>query len=371
MIKIFHTGDNHLDSSFSRLSLSERERERVRQRELFEKMMSYVSDGGYDFVLISGDLFDSPEVSPETEEMLINAFARLSCPVVISPGNHDPYSQTELYSSGRLPENVYVFSSKELQVFELDSLSVSVCGYAFTSDEYSSTPLSEMPLGDDLGIKILCAHGELGVAASKYAPISEADLVANGFSYAALGHLHKIAEPIKIGKGIAAYCGFPEGRAFDEEGLGGAMSVVIDEDKVVAERVIFAERRYLYDELDVSGAVNDKELIDMISAYITEKGYDNNTALRLTASGTLSIDYTLNKSLVERVAEESLMRFELIDETVPDIDVKSLENDYTLKGEVYRALRPRLESNDTDEQRKAYEALKIALLAIEGRRISY
>lgn len=371
MIKIFHTGDNHLDSTFSRLSPSERERERARQRDLFEKMMNYVSDGGYDLVLISGDLFDSPLVSPETEEMLVKAFARLSCPVVISPGNHDPYLKTELYFSVRLPENVYVFSSKELQVFELEELSVSVCGYAFTSDEYSSSPLSKISLGDDLGIKLLCAHGELGVAASKYAPISEADLLANGFAYAALGHLHKIAEPIKIGKGIAAYCGFPEGRAFDEEGLGGAMSVVIDEDKVVAERVIFAERRYLYDGLDVSGATNDKELIDMISAYITKKGYDNNTALRLTAFGTISIDYTVNTSLAIRMIEPSLMRFELIDGTVPDIDVRSLENDYTLRGEVYRALKSRLEGDDADEQRKAYEALKVALLAIEGRRISY
>ena len=371
MIKIFHTGDNHLDSSFSRLSLSERERERARQRDLFEKMMNYVSDGGYDLVLISGDLFDTPFVAPETEKMLTDAFSRLSCPVVISPGNHDPYSKTELYSSGKLPDNVYVFNSEELQVFELEELGVSVCGYAFVSDECLASPLSEMPLCDGLGIKLLCAHGELGASASKYAPISEAVLEKLGFSYAALGHLHKIAEPIKIGKGLAAYCGFPEGRAFDEEGLGGALSVTVDQDTVTLERIVFAERRYVYDRLDVSGAANDKETIERISAYVTEKGYDGNTALRLFVCGTLSIEYTVNKSFVERVVEPTLMRFEMIDETVPDIDVKSLENDYTLRGEVYRVLRSRLESEDQNEQKKAFDALRVALLAIEGRRISF
>jgi DNA repair exonuclease SbcCD nuclease subunit len=369
MIKIFHTGDNHLDSAFARLSPSARERERARQRDLFVKMMNYAREEKFDLVLISGDLFDSPTVSPETEKAVIGAFASLSCPVVISPGNHDPYSEVGLYSSGLLPDNVYVFNSPELQVFELEELSVSVCGYAFTSDEYSKSPLEDLSLDDIEGVRLLCAHGELGVASSKYAPISESQLSA--FSYAALGHVHKLADPVKIGKGLAAYCGFPEGRAFDEEGLGGAMSVTVDGDRASAERVIFAERQYVYDSLDVSGTDRDGELVDRAAELLDSKGYDQSTALRLTLEGALSIDYTPDRSLVERMLAGRLLSIEIIDDTTPEIDLKSLENDYTLRGEVYKALKSRLESDDAGERKKAFDALKIALLAIEGKRISY
>ena len=371
MIKIFHTGDNHLDSAFARLSLSARERERARQRELFAKMMQFVRENDYDLVLISGDLFDSPTVSPETEQAVIGAFSRLSCPVVISPGNHDPYSLVSLYSNDKLPSNVYVFNTQELQVFDFDELGVKVCGYAFMSDEYLSSPLTAVDLSALDGVKLLCAHGELGVSASKYAPISLKALEEAGFRYTALGHIHKRTDPIRIGDGFAAYCGFPEGRAFDEEGEGGALSVTIEDDFMRVERLEFSERCYLYDSIDVSGVKSDCEMIEKISAYFEEEGYDENTAVRLTLSGSLPIDYTPDRSLVERMISPKLLELEIIDRTLTEIDQRSLENDYTLRGEVYRTLKPKLESDDPEEQRRAAEALKVALLAIEGRRISF
>ncbi len=371
MIKIFHTGDNHLDSSFSSLSPSVRERERARQRELFAKMMEFVKENNYDLVLISGDLFDSPDVSPETERTVTEAFSGLSCPVVISPGNHDPYGALSIYSSGKLPENVYVFSSRELQVFELDEPSVKVCGYAFEQGEYYEPPLKDSCLASLDGIKLLCAHTELGASVSKYAPITIGELEASGVIYAALGHLHKLAEPIKIGKGLAAYCGFPEGRAFDELGEGGALTVYIDGGTVSVKREIFAERKYLCEELDTSGAESDSEVIERIRALISEKQYGTNTALRLTLTGTVGLYYSPDISLIKRMLSESLLELEIRDMTLPEFDFKSLENDHTLRGEVYRELLPRLNGEDDEEKRIALEALKVALLAIEGRRITY
>lgn len=369
MIKIFHTGDNHLDSAFARLSMSARERERARQRELFEKMMNYVKDEGFDLVLISGDLFDSQEVSPETEKAVIDAFSALSCPVVISPGNHDPYSKTAIYSSGRLPENVYVFNSPELQIFEFEELSASVCGYAFMGDEYSESPLSSAFLDKLCSTKLLCAHGELGATSSKYAPISESELLRAGFSYAALGHLHKIAEPVRIGKCLAAYCGFPEGRAFDELGLGGAMSVTVDGELAVAERIVFGERRYEWESLDVSSAQNDKELIERIRSFVNERDYGSDTALRLELCGSLAYTYKPDIPLIERDMSERLIKLEVLNKTVPELDLAVLEGDYTLRGEVYRVLRPVIEGEDAEKRRLALEALSLALLAIEGRRV--
>ena len=50
--------------------------------------------------------------------------------------------------------------------------------------------------------------------------------------------------------------------------------------------------------------------------------------------------------------------------------LSSLEQDSTLRGEIYRALLPKLKSDDPEERRVAAVALKVALLAVDGRDIS-
>ena len=370
MIKIFHTGDNHLDSPFFRLSLSKREAERAHQRDIFAKMMSFVKENKYDLVLISGDLLDFPSVSPETADEVVRAFSSLDCPVVISPGNHDPYLKTPLYSQGQLPDNVYVFNSNELQIFEFEELGVEVCGYAFMKDNVFLPPLKELALPKTDKCRILCAHADLNASSSVYAPISDSDIERLGFTYAALGHLHKAVEPYRKGASLIGYCGFPEGRAFDEEGDGGALSVTIDKGKAVAERVVFSEKRYVYDSVSIESCLSDADTENRIRILLSEKGYGKETALRLSLEGMIDIDYVPDQKLLTRVIEPLLMKLSITDNTYPEIDLSSLENDFTLRGEIYRTLKNDILSSDESLRKKATEALRVALLAIDGRNIS-
>lgn len=369
MIKIFHTADLHLDSAFCRLSHAERIAARQHGRDIFLKMIKYVSDGNFDMMLISGDLFDSRNVSPETEECVLRALASLDCPVVIAPGNHDPYALVEIYSSDKLPENVYVFNSAEMQVLTFEELGVQVCGYAFVeSNTFDRDALAKFTPPTFDGVTILCAHAELDVPASKTAPLSSADIAECGFAYAALGHVHRHSM-IQKGGSLIAYCGVPEGRAFDEIGEGGAISLTIDGESVSAERIIFSERRFILESFDADGAADCGELTKKLSEYVKSRGYGKDTALRLTLTGEVAMGFTLNKTDMERALSERLMLIEIEDETYPTIDVGTLENDFTLRGEVYRVLRPQLESKDKNEKRLAAEALRVALLAIDGRDI--
>lgn len=369
MIKIFHTGDLHLDSAFCRLSHADRIAARAHQRDIFLKMMKYVSQEAFDLVLISGDLFDGRNITPETEECVINTFASLSCPVVIAPGNHDPFALTEIYSASKLPENVYVFNSTEMQVISFEELRVQVCGYAFVESntlDVNALDSFEPPVFD--GVTLLCAHAELDVPSSKTAPISSSDIADRRFAYAALGHIHRYGMTRK-GDSLIAYCGAPEGRAFDEIGEGGAIELTVSDGKVSAERVIFSERRFLLDSFDANGANDCKELTERICEFVKSRGYGKDTALRLTLTGEVAMGLSLDKSAIETALGDLLMLAELEDETYPAIDLHALEGDFTLRGEVYRVLRPRLESENKDERRLAAEALKAALLAIDGRDI--
>lgn len=370
MVKIFHAGDIHLDSPFSKLKHAERLSARKYQRDLFMRMAEFVRDNKYDIVLISGDLFDIRNVSPEAEECAFTALETMCCPVVISPGNHDPYNVTPFYAKGRYPKNVQVFSKKEVETFTFSELSLRVCGYAFTdSNIREDEPLSDFTPDPFDGATLLCAHGELDIISSRFATLRSSDIERCGFAYAALGHIHIPSFTLR-GDTLIGYSGVADCRGFDEEELGGAVSLTLENGKVTSyERVVFGEHRYVIDELDLSALSSEAELTDAVLAHIGSKGYDKNTAMRLILKGNTDLDlsYALPSALL--AASELLMYAEAEDNTLPKLDLKLLEKDFTLKGEIYRNLKPQLDSEDRYLRKLAADALKAALLACEGREI--
>ena len=141
MIKVLHCADLHLDSPFSGLDPIQSEARREEQRELLRTLICYIRNQRIDLVLIAGDLFDNGFTNSKTVKYAAELLGNLPCPVVISPGNHDPYIQGGIYSSG-FPKNVYIFDSKKLSSFDFSELGVTVWGYAFTSASYEEHPLA-------------------------------------------------------------------------------------------------------------------------------------------------------------------------------------------------------------------------------------
>ncbi len=370
MIKIFHTGDIHLDSPFAKMEYAERLLAREYQRSLFLRLSRYVAENKYDLVLISGDLLDSRNVSPEAEECAMRGLSEMGCPVIISPGNHDPYLVTPFYRKRKLPDNVYLFTSRETQVIELPELGVQVCGYAFTdSNIIEEDPLADFTPPEFGGATLLCAHGELDTPGSRFAPLHSSDLSRCGFAYAALGHIH-IPSVKRTESGVVAYSGVLDCRGFDEEGFGGAVSVTLEDGRVsAAERVIFGEHRYISESIDASAVCEEKELTEAVLSHIDSRGYDKNTALRLTVTGESELDLTFAAAEAEKAARQRLMLCEIEVDTVRRIDTALLKNDFTLRGEIYRTLESEIESGDSDVRKLALEALKAALLAADGREI--
>ena len=61
-----------------------------------------------------------------------------------------------------------------------------------------------------------------------------------------------------------------------------------------------------------------------------------------------------------------LLRVE--DATLPDIDCAALEHDPTITGELYRILKPSIESDDIRTQEVAVRAFRYALSALAGEK---
>ena len=366
MIRILHFGDMHLDSPFSGVGVQESERLREELRTLFSGIMKLAEE--YDAVLIAGDLFDCGYVSPDTLASVKTALGGCGKPVVIAPGNHDPYRSGSVWTSGTWPENVMIFSDCHLSHFDFQAggVPVTVWGWAFTSDRLVVCPLGEGLVPFRGRINMICGHGDTSSPITKYCPVTPTAIAISGCEYAALGHIHRAPEPAVYGKTLAAYCGFPEGRSWDEPGNGQVLSVSVEEEKIPAvEKIVTGHHRYEILSLDVTGEESDEGVASLVSEAI--KDFENVSAL-VNLGGAVVPSYKPDTGKIAAISQHSADTAVTVrDGTLPVFGAGYLEKDMTVRGEFYRCLRPKLESDDPHEREIAADALRIGLLALENR----
>lgn len=357
-MKILHTGDLHLDSPFCSSNTLEADSRRAEQTDVLRRIFALAKDEACDLILIAGDLFDGRYVTPETEEKVIELFGSVTCPVVISPGNHDPYVNGSIYKNTRLPENVYVFSSNEVQCFDFDGLKTRVYGFAFTSASLNVSPLAvgQSARGDGY-INLLCAHADLSSPVSRYCPLTVGDIERFGIDYAALGHIHNRAGDDSHTDSVIRYCGFAEGRSFDELGDGGVFLVSFEDGRVSdVERRVVSVQKYEMLELDVTDVEDRAQIESLIKEKIKEIAGEGILHLRVSLVGSFG-DGTLPDAdgLLSDIGEP-LASLEIRDLTVPTRDVSSLSQDVSLRGAFYNALYAGLIDDDPEVRAKTARA---------------
>lgn len=371
-MKILHTGDLHLDSPFSGLDISLAATRRRELRQTFSSMMSYARTEGIDMVIIAGDLVDSTFVTRETIALLIKEFASLSCPVIITPGNHDPADEASIWKKSLFSENVHVFSENSLSRLDFPHLGCSVYGYAFTSPIESTCKISGEVCDKSL-INILAAHCDTSAPIGRYAPTPVSAIRAFGADYAALGHIHTPDSANAALAGLGAYCGCPEGRDFGECGEKGALIVDIEksgESAVVkTEKKRFCKRIYSLRELSVDAAASMGEVLSKIKSFANDFEEKENTLLRINLTGCVDSSLVINTAAL---CEDNLGFFalEVQDSTLPTWNSAALLADKGINGEVFRVLLPALESENREERDRASLALRYAIAALNGEDIS-
>ena len=87
--------------------------------------------------------------------MLVAAFAALPCPVLLLPGNHDPYLPGSLYERAAWSPNVHVFRSSEPASFEL-SEGICAWGIAYTGRELDPAAVRRFRVPDEAAATCCC-----------------------------------------------------------------------------------------------------------------------------------------------------------------------------------------------------------------------
>ena len=371
MVKILHTADIHLDSPFSLADVKKAQTRKAELRGTFSSMMMYAKSEKFDVVLMAGDLFDSEFATKETLEMMAAQFASApECRFVIAPGNHDPLTQRSPYRKVEFPSNVYIFATDDIGKFSFDDIGVDVYGWAFTEAEKRDNPLR---LGkvvlDKSRINILCVHADMTGADSPYCPMNENDIASSGFDYVALGHVHAGGEVKRADQTFYGYCGCLEGRSFDECGRKGVIVIKAEVDatgkdlKFGFKRI--SRRRFEKEKIDVSGATGTSDVAEKIRAYITSKGFGEDTILRVSLRGVVSPMARINADALT-ADMFGLFYLEVKNDTSPLLDEAALMNDISIRGALFRELLPKLKSEDERERRIASAALRYGLAALEG-----
>ena len=365
--KFLHTADVHLDAPFALSDAAEAKEKREELRKAFAELVKTAADERCDAFLIAGDLFDDDAVTKDTAILLADLFASVpECTFVISPGNHDPYYPRSPYQLLPFPENVRIFSSKQLDFVDLPEKNARIYGCAFTEKTRTDPPLAGFHVDGQRQINLLCLHADFASPLSPYAPLSENDLAASGLTYAALGHIHKASGLCTAGRTFYAYCGCPVGRGFDETGRKSAYLIETDGADVSVKALYPAARRYETAAVDISGASCVRDAADRITAACG--AFDEKTALRLILEGVTTPDFSADEAALRALLPHPFF-LDVRDETLPLWGAEKLENDATLVGRFYKQLRPALASPDPRKRHIAGEALKYGLKALAGKEL--
>lgn len=314
-VKIVQSGDFHLDSPLTSHKGKFREQRREELLSAVGRLIAHAVREKADLLLLAGDIFDSVRVRKSTIDYLSRVFSQFPGHIFISPGNHDPFEPQSPYSKKVLPENVKVFSDYE-EVY-LPEIGAVVCGAGFRNQVVQRSLLAgkTAPLFD--GVRILVMHGEVSGSENTYNPIRQSEIAASGFDYIALGHRHDYSGILREGRTYYAYAGIPEGRGFDESGPKGCITGSVGRSYADLAFHELSGRKYMVEEIDITGASSSMEVCDMISG----KGiHDPHNIVRFVLRGEVPGYSTIDKTIIRSFLLKKYFDCEITDLSVPILE---------------------------------------------------
>lgn len=233
MFKFLHAADIHLDSPL--LSLSQYpgapvEKIRLATREALTNLVRLAIDEAVAFVVIAGDVYDGDWDDYNTGHYFnvqMSKLANAKIPVYLISGNHD--AQNKMTRNLPLPTNVYRFATNQPETVHLENLPVSLHGQGFATQRVTEDLTQYYPAAESgrFNIGILHTNVDGREGHDNYAPCSSKALIAKGYDYWALGHIHQ-REILRERHPMIAYSGNLQGRHIGETGAKGCLLIEVD-----------------------------------------------------------------------------------------------------------------------------------------------
>lgn len=311
-VTFIHASDLHLGAPFRGLrALSSKWANRLLSAipESYDRMVDAAIARDVDFVVVSGDIFDSARPSYGDYLHFFEGLERLGeagIPVFLITGNHDPYTswQHDFFS---LPPNATMLPGDRpgFALVERDGQPLCLIGgrgyynQTWPMDECIAEGVTREAAEQALAVQhphaaeapfaVGLLHTGLNLDPVK-APVDPAVLMHAGMDYWALGHIHmKYAYP-SFDDPRLVFSGCIQGRDIKETGERGCFAVTLEEGASPAlEFVPTASVVWQRMDVDVADCANVAEVTDKIMRElfrVNGKAHCEEMCVRITLTGT-------------------------------------------------------------------------------------
>ena len=321
-MKIIHCADLHLDarmsSNFSREQAKERRQELLRT---FVHMADYATMHGVRIILISGDLFDTRNVSALARNTVRDVIvSHPQIDFLYLRGNHD--NDNFLSKLKEVPPNLKLFGERWS---DYTYGSIVISGLELTKENQAYAYHSLVLPHNTYNIVML--HGQL----SDYQSKNRA-----------------------------------EGRGFDECGEKGFVLLDIDEETLNAEAhfVSIASRTIYTLPVELTGIMTTNEAAKRIEEEISRVHYPARSIVKIQLTGELDVECELNCDYLEELFADYFYLVRVENATGLLVRYSDYEKDASLKGEFIRTVL----ASDLEESQKT-EVIRCGLQALSGEEI--
>jgi exonuclease SbcD len=273
--RFLHAADIHLDSPLRGLEAypgAPVELLRSATREAFRALTDYAISEEVAFLVIAGDLYDGDWRDFNTGLLFAAEAARLAragIDVILLRGNHDAESQITKVLT--LPSNVRLFSARNAETIVLDACGVALHGRSFARRDVTENMAAAYPdpVAGLVNIGVLHTALEGSAEHAAYAPCTLAELLARGYDYWALGHVHQRC--VLHEDPYVVFAGNLQGRCIRETGPKGATLVTCEDGRITdVEAVEFDVVRWALIECNVTGCGDETAVLALVRRQVEE-----------------------------------------------------------------------------------------------------
>ncbi len=354
--------DIHLGRTFSDLSKFSLKNDKIEifksaVKNSFFNAINIAVEKEVDFVLISGDTFDSSEQDFNSKLILKEGLNRLkdnNIKVFLICGNHDPltsFNKNTFNFDKNSGINIVGLNSDISEKFEIINRNGEKEGIihalSYQDKIFNGNPIKYFDYinqNDKNLFHIGMLHCELNSdKLNPYAPVSESELKALNYDYWALGHIHV---PM-IKENNIVYSGTIQGRNIKESGAHG-IRYIKTENKTIIENNFIPCDEIRYDDIyvNLNDIEDDTSALDLILNQIYEYKRENNVKLSLLniiLNGRITFTEDINDDFFEAAVQNINDKFN--DEVIiskftnnlsPLADEELLLNDDGISKEIYK-----------------------------------
>ncbi len=300
-MKFLHIADMHLGAKLSGFNPDGIQFIKSRIDKALSKIQDMLSSERYDGILLVGDIFDSPKVSPyyikKLEKIFKIALDRGAF-VVYATGNHDYFISKKHFNSLLSYDKFILFTEDHIIRKEIihNNQKIAFYGIGYQTYHPKQNLNTKFPQKQDEDIAIGLLHGDVydgnSMVKSDYYSASANDLAQKNYDYFALGHIHIFNDF----SSNVFYPGCPYAQGLDEVGDKYVLSVDISNEITSYQKKQIADYK-VYDFDFTTSAVDRYELASKLQHFI-EKNIDievQDTILRIKGKVTGFNDYLNNE----------------------------------------------------------------------------